>query len=115
MEAVDKRDAPFRLFPSWRAQPGIEYITQRRHDGSGRFRPYLHEVDVFGVACRRVEIELVERRTAPKRQRLAKKRVGEYSDQPAANYQVLLDLGVGHPWRLRPPFSDVVARDQRSI
>ena len=114
LEAVIERDAAFALFPLRLAKPRIENRPESVHDRTGRFRQYLDEIDIFGVARRRFQIQLVERRPAAKRERPGKKLMGEDRDKRTADNEVLLDLKILNPRCFRPPFGDVVAGDQLS-
>jgi hypothetical protein len=80
-------------------------------DGTGG---HLDEVDVLRVAARGIEVELVQGRTAPERGGASQERVREQVDDRPADDQILLDLRVGDPRRLRAPGRDVGALDHAS-
>jgi hypothetical protein len=80
--------------------------------GANRFGRRLNEVDIFRVAVGAAEEDLVERRAASEGKSGAEKVVREDGDERAADQQVLFDLLLLGPRRLRRPFQDVGLRDQ---
>ena len=60
-------------------------------------------------------MQLVERRSAAKRERSRDRRIREELDQCPANDEILLDLRIVDPGCVLPPLSNVVARDHVSI
>jgi hypothetical protein len=114
VETVDERDAALALLPLRLAEPRIEDFPQRAHERPGRFWVHLHEVDILGVARRWPDVQLVERCAATKGERPRQKWMREYGHQGTGDHEVLLDLGVRHPWRFLAPFGDVVAGNHTS-
>ena len=112
---VAERDPTLRLLPPRLAQPGIERASQAVHQRTGRPGLNLDQVDILGIARGRRQVELVERRASPKRERPRENRIRVHRDQGAADDQVLLDLEILAPRRPLPPLADVVPRDHASV
>ena len=95
---------------------GIRHATslamfERLADGLGLG---LDQIDVFGVARGRSEVELVQGGTATEEHAVRQLRHPEHLDERPADDEVLLDLEILHPRRFTPPLGDVVARNHRS-
>src|SRR5690606_8804474 len=97
------------------AKPRFQRGANTVEDRPNRAGARPHEVDVFRVAQRCGEMQLVERRAAPKAQFAPQERIGEYSDKRAADDEVLLDLPLAYPRCDAAPGGDIVLRDHSSI
>ena len=95
-------------------QPRVKDIVERIHHRLRRPSSGSHEIDILRVA-RRGQMKRVEGRAAAKRERVVKDVVRKDRHQRAADDQILLDLRILRPRRLRPPFENVIAWNHRSI
>ena len=113
-EPVAERHPALRLLPPRFAEPGVERVSQGVQHRTCRPGLYLNQIDILGVPRGRRQVELVERGTAAEGERPGENRIREYLDQGPADDEVLLDLEVLVPGRLRPPLGDVVPWDHAS-
>jgi hypothetical protein len=102
------------VFAPRTAEERVETRAERVQDGADGTRRRLDEVDVFGIAPRWGEKELVQRCAAPKANRRGKARIPEDLHEGAGQDQVLLDLGVLRPGREPAPMGDGGFRDHAS-
>src|SRR3990172_4726589 len=62
-----------------------------------------------------MQVELVERGSAPERDLFLEMLVGKEFDNAPADNQILFDLSVRHPGRGGPPFDNMGSWNQRSL
>lgn len=110
-EAVDEADPAFPEIAAGSAEPRVEHGAHRVERVADRPRRHLHEVDVLRIARGRTEVELVQGRSAAKREPAADPLEVEDLHQRAADDEILLHLMVGDPRGLGAPRGDVVPGD----
>ena len=113
---IARIDAPEKAMPKRSTlRLTSSFVKALQTDGRDAFF-WDHQLAGFGVRVPRGrrQVELVERGTAAEGERPGENRIGEYLDQGPADDEVLLDLEVLVPGRLRPPLGDVVPRDHAS-
>ena len=111
---IDERHAAFAGSSLRGPEPRIEHGPYRREGRTDRAPLHLHEIQVLRVARRRRQEQLVERGPASEGHRSRRHLVTEQIDHGPRQDQVLLDLKVRNPGRLRPPLGDEVERDHHS-
>ena len=114
LESVDQSDPALLDNTPGLPQPAIENIAediQRATDGLG---VQLHQIDILGVALRRLQIQLVERcPTSPSQTRGDLLDIEDLHNNPAED-ETLLDLLVRRPGHFVSPLGDEVSRNHRS-
>lgn len=95
----------------WLAEERIQHTQQRAGDVADRPVADQHEIDVLGIASRRREMHLVKHGSAAHGDLLLQERVAEDQHHGAGQEQILLDLRIACPWRMRAPADDLRARD----
>ena len=113
LEPVDEPHA-LALLPLRLAEPTVEPRAEAIDRRLRRDRAQLNEIDVVGVAPWRREMQLVERCPAAQRDRARELGVFEDGDERPRENEILLDLLVGRPARLRAPLGDEVGWDHAS-
>jgi len=103
-----------RLFSLARPQPS-QCLANSIHSGTDGFRPSLNQINIFRVAQRLREQQLVNGSAAPKCNPLGDEGIVEQVAQCTRNNQILLDLSQIWPRRVGTPGMQVGDRDQASI
>ena len=92
-KAIRERRRILGKLPDGFAQPGIEHSPNSLTDRSDWPGLHLHQVDVFGVPARIVEVQLVECRATSEGHGLAKRINRKQLDEGPREHEVLFNLG----------------------
>jgi len=114
LEPVEQIHAALFENASWRAEPWVEHTSNAVECVADGLSARLYEIDVFGVAGCRCEVELEERGSAAERQAIRKPVGAEDIHERPADDEILLDPRVLGPRCVAAPLRDVRCRDHRS-
>ena len=111
LESVDEVDAPLFQLALRLAQPRIQHTPNQVERLADRLGFDLNEVDVLRVAGSRLQVELVERGAAAESEAVGDVLDAEHLDDRPTDDEVLFDMSILPPRRMRAPCGDVVFGD----